>query len=135
MVFMAECGVNYIMKMVQKMQAGNLRLVEVRREAQHNFTAEVQRRLKGTVWLSGACRSWYQTADGQGSTVLWPGLCREYWWRTLWPRTADWKVEKFDSGGSGRQQQQLDRSYDAPTAVVVAAPVAPNVSSSKTKEC
>eukprot|EP00775_Hariotina_reticulata_P003502 gene3502-3771_t len=132
LIFMTECAVNFIVKVVKNMQANKLRLVEVKQAAQHSFTEEVQQRLKGSVWLSGGCKSWYQSKDGENSVVLWPGLCVEYWWRTLWPRTADWQVETFDS--SERQQKQRGNSPRAPTAVVLPTPLTHPGTSSKAKE-
>jgi len=29
-----------------------------------------------------------------GGIVLWPGLCVEFWWRTLWPIAAHWRATK-----------------------------------------
>lgn len=26
-----------------------------------------------------------------GGIVMWPGLCTEFWWRTLWPVDRDWR--------------------------------------------
>jgi hypothetical protein len=75
-LFMIEAQVNYL---VRALRSGK-RAIEVRPEAQAASYAEVQRRLQGTVWLSG-CRSWYLTEDGRNDT-LWPGSTLEYWWRT-----------------------------------------------------
>lgn len=55
--------------------------MEVRTEVQARFYAEVQQRMKSTIWASG-CRSWYLSADGRNDT-LWPGSTLEYWLRTL----------------------------------------------------
>jgi hypothetical protein len=46
--------------------------IEPRPEAQAAFVAEVDRRMRHTVWLTGGCRSWYLDASGRNST-LWPG--------------------------------------------------------------
>lgn len=29
-----------------------------------------------------------------GGQVMWPGLCSEFWWRTLWPVARDWSSGK-----------------------------------------
>jgi hypothetical protein len=29
-----------------------------------------------------------------GGVVMWPGLCAEFWWRTLWPVAKDWQSGK-----------------------------------------
>lgn len=28
--------------------------------------------------------------SSSGGVVMWPGLCAEFWWRTLWPMAGDW---------------------------------------------
>ena len=47
----------------------------MRPEAEAAYNAEVQRRMRGTVWNSG-CTSWYQDAKGNNPT-LWP----DWTWR------------------------------------------------------
>ena len=59
-------------------QPGALEVQEAAAAACH---AEVQRRMTGTVWASGGCRSWYQAPDGRIET-LWPDFTLNYWRRT-----------------------------------------------------
>src|SRR5262249_37649996 len=42
-------------------------------EAQAAFVAEIDSKMRGTVWTSGGCRSWYLDATGRNSTI-WPGF-------------------------------------------------------------
>jgi cation diffusion facilitator CzcD-associated flavoprotein CzcO len=80
MVFMIEAQVRAVVRSIERMRASGARRVEVRREAQQRFVAELQRKMADTVWLSG-CRSWYLSPDGRNWT-LWPGFTFDYWWRT-----------------------------------------------------
>ena len=41
--------------------------------AQTAFVREVDRRMRGSVWTAGGCRSWYLDRTGRNST-LWPGF-------------------------------------------------------------
>ena len=41
----------------------------------------IDRRMAGTVWPPGGCRSWYLDATGRNS-ALWPGYTWAYWLRT-----------------------------------------------------
>jgi cation diffusion facilitator CzcD-associated flavoprotein CzcO len=86
LVFMIEAQVNYIVAALRRLRSSGKRTLEVRPEVQAASYAEVQRRLKGTVWASG-CRSWYLTEDGRND-ALWPGSTFDYWRRTL----------RFDAG-------------------------------------
>ena len=47
------------------------RLDEVREEVQDAFVSLAERRSVDTVWLTGGCRSYYQTPDGRNAD-LWP---------------------------------------------------------------
>ncbi len=49
---------------------------DVRPDVQDAFNAEVQRRLQGTVWNAGGCRSYYMDANGRNSTIF-PGSTLE----------------------------------------------------------
>jgi cation diffusion facilitator CzcD-associated flavoprotein CzcO len=70
-VFMSEVQAGYILDALDRMRAEDLATVEARREAQEAWNAEVQRRMKGTVWTAGGCKSWYLDAKGR-NTTLWP---------------------------------------------------------------
>lgn len=56
--------------------------------AQERFNREIQQRLRGTIWATGGCTSWYQTRDGR-ITTLWPGSTLEYRRRTRRVHLAD----------------------------------------------
>ena len=86
-VFMIEAQVNYLVQAVQHLArfGGTL---EVRAEVQARSYADVQRRMQGTVWVSG-CKSWYQSEGGRIDT-LWPGFTTAYWWRSLSFDAADY---------------------------------------------
>lgn len=72
MVYMIESQITYVLDCLRRMRRTELRVVEVRPEAQRAYNDEIQRRMRGTVWTSG-CASWYLDAHGRNST-LWPGF-------------------------------------------------------------
>jgi cyclohexanone monooxygenase len=71
-VFMIESQVEYVLDALRTMDARGLASVDVRKEAQDAFNAELQERLRGTVWSTGGCASWYLDDTGR-NTTLWPG--------------------------------------------------------------
>jgi cation diffusion facilitator CzcD-associated flavoprotein CzcO len=73
MVFMIESQVAYVMESLRFMDRAGMATVEVRREAQADFNDRVQREMRGTVWTSGGCASWYLDQAGK-NTTLWPGF-------------------------------------------------------------
>lgn len=90
-LFMIECAANCIVKFASWMAAKGWKFMEIKQELQLKFTAEMHRRLKGTVWLSGGCSSWYLDGKG-GSWALWPGLSMEYKRRTGSIKPQDFTV-------------------------------------------
>jgi cation diffusion facilitator CzcD-associated flavoprotein CzcO len=64
-VLMAEAQVRYVA------QALRHEVVEVRPEAEAAWNELVQRKTRGTVWVSGGCASWYLDRRGL-NTTLWP---------------------------------------------------------------
>lgn len=81
MVFMIEAQIRYILGGLKLMRKRELRLLDVRPEAQARYNQELHARLERTVWSSG-CTSWYRTRTGK-NTTLWPGFTFEFWRRLL----------------------------------------------------
>ena len=70
-VFMIESQIAYIGAALQAMRRRGLATVEVRQEAQNAWGAELDRMTRGTVWVSGGCRSYYIDRNGHNAS-LWP---------------------------------------------------------------
>jgi cation diffusion facilitator CzcD-associated flavoprotein CzcO len=71
MVFMIESQVAYIVDAVRTMRAHEYGTVQVKDEAVATYNADIQRRMKRTVWTTGGCASWYLDSHGN-NTTLWP---------------------------------------------------------------
>ena len=83
-VFMIESQINYVLDCLRLMEQRQIAAIEVRPQAQAAFNAEVQTQMRGTVWDSGGCASWYLDASGRNST-LWPAFT----WRVpSWERST-----------------------------------------------
>lgn len=72
-VYMIEAQIEHVLSALRYMREKNVAAVEPKAEAQAQFVAGVDREMKGTVWTSGGCASWYLDATGRNST-LWPGF-------------------------------------------------------------
>ncbi|MBW0089703.1 NAD(P)/FAD-dependent oxidoreductase [Pseudonocardia sp. KRD-184] len=77
MVFMIESQTRFILDALALLDTHGATAIDTRRDRQDAFNAEVQRRLQGSVWNSGGCRSWYLDAAGNNRTV-WPGYTFDY---------------------------------------------------------
>ena len=75
-VYMIEVHLDHLIRALRYMEANGVRAVEPTAEAQAEFVREVDARMRGTVWTSGGCASWYLDATGRNST-LWP----DFTWR------------------------------------------------------
>ena len=71
MVFIIESQVAYLRDAVATLRSHRYAAVEPRADAQRRWNADLQRRMKRTVWNTGGCTSWYLDAEGR-NTTLWP---------------------------------------------------------------
>jgi cation diffusion facilitator CzcD-associated flavoprotein CzcO len=72
-IFMIESQVNYVISALRHMRHHGVAEVEPRADAQAAWNRSLDERLRGTVWNSGGCNSWYLDETGRNST-LWPGF-------------------------------------------------------------
>jgi cation diffusion facilitator CzcD-associated flavoprotein CzcO len=91
-ILMTEAQVRYVMSCLKLMKHAKKQVLEVREERQKQFVADVYERLKGTVWQSGGCQSWYQDARTGENTTLWPGTVIEYVRRTRHALAGDYTL-------------------------------------------
>lgn len=96
-VFIIEAQARYIASAVRFMRRAGIAALELDRSVQNRSYAATQRRMRRTVWVSGGCTSWYQSADGRIDT-LWPGTTLEYWLRTRIFRKSDYHVLTTEKG-------------------------------------
>ena len=75
-VFMIEAQVAQVMLVLRELRRRRAPSIEPSATAQARFVAEVERRMRGTVWVAGHCRSWYLDRTGRNSS-LWP----DFTWR------------------------------------------------------
>jgi cation diffusion facilitator CzcD-associated flavoprotein CzcO len=85
-VYMLESQMAYVMGALDAMDEHGAACAEVRPDVQDAFNAEMQERLRGSVWNSG-CSSWYLDRHGRNS-IQWPGFTFEFRRRT----------RRFDAG-------------------------------------
>jgi cation diffusion facilitator CzcD-associated flavoprotein CzcO len=81
-VLMSEAQISYVMDCLSLMHKRGSKVMEVKAATQQRFVHELRKRLAGTVWESGGCRSWYQDASTGESPVIWPGSVVAYKRRT-----------------------------------------------------
>jgi cation diffusion facilitator CzcD-associated flavoprotein CzcO len=76
-VLMIEAQLEYLLRALAFLRAAGMATVEPRPEAEQAYVAELDRRMRPTVWAAGGCRSWYVDPTGRISAI-WPGLTMAY---------------------------------------------------------
>ncbi|MCW2833405.1 MAG: NAD(P)/FAD-dependent oxidoreductase [Nocardioides sp.] len=71
MVFIIESQIAYVLDALRTMKTHEYAAIEPRQQAQDEWNANLQSRMKRTVWSAGGCSSWYLDAHGK-NTTLWP---------------------------------------------------------------
>ena len=97
MLEMLEMQARYIAEAVAMLAGGAADRLEVRRDVNDAFQAELRERLADTVWATTA--SWYVTADGR-VTNNWPGSQSEYRRRTRAVDLGDFVTAAYVRGAT-----------------------------------
>ncbi len=71
-VLMIESQIEHVLGALGHLERGRATTLEPRAEAQAAFLADVDAKMRSTVWTTGGCTSWYLDRTGRNST-LWPG--------------------------------------------------------------
>lgn len=95
-VMASENMVMFSLNFIKLVLNGEASTVDVKHEAEVNFTNEIQTALKDTVWTSG-CSSWYFTENGWNSTVY-PYSQIDFWKRCAFPKWSDWNIAYTQKG-------------------------------------
>ncbi|WP_320671192.1 flavin-containing monooxygenase [Patulibacter defluvii] len=92
-IYMIESQMAYVRDALRQARAQAIGALAPKAALQAAEQEELQRRLEGTVWNAGGCRSWYLDAEGRNST-LWPDFTFLYRRRTARFALADYELER-----------------------------------------
>ena len=70
-VYMLEAQIEHVVSALRYMRRHGIVAIEARPEAQAAYVNAIDKNMRGTVWTSGGCVSWYLDKTGRNST-LWP---------------------------------------------------------------
>ena len=76
-VLMIEAQIEYLLRALEFLLANGVAAIEPRPEVQQAYVAEVDARMRPTVWSAGGCASWYMDRTGRVSAI-WPGFSSGY---------------------------------------------------------
>ena len=86
-----ENMVDHATNFIKPILNGDVRTVDVKKEAEVRWTQDIQKQLKRTVFQNGGCNSWYFDKNGWNSTVL-PYSQVWFWYWCQFPKWADWNI-------------------------------------------
>lgn len=75
-VHMIETQIGYILGALEHLGSGQV--LEVRPEAEAQYTQQIDAAARSTVWLTGGCSSWYRDEASGRLTLLWPGTATSF---------------------------------------------------------
>jgi 4-hydroxyacetophenone monooxygenase len=81
-VYFSECGVRYIMGLLEQVLAGGHRAIEVRKDVHDEFNERVDAENRKMAWGWSDVNSWYKNEHGHVAQN-WPFTLLEYWQRTV----------------------------------------------------
>ncbi len=80
-MFVAECHTRYITDAVQRMRAGGVRVLEVRRDVHDAYVARVDAEHEQLIWTHPGMTNWYRNRAGRIVAIM-PWRLVDYWWMT-----------------------------------------------------
>jgi cation diffusion facilitator CzcD-associated flavoprotein CzcO len=72
-IFVIEAQMEYIRRAIAAVQSKKARAIEVKPQAEADYTNMIHREMKQTVWQSGGCNSWYKSKSGH-VIAMFPGF-------------------------------------------------------------
>lgn len=116
-ILASENMVEYTLKFVEKILKKDVKTFDVKKEKEIAWTKEMQEKLKGTVWHSGGCHSWYKTANDWNS-VAYPYSQVDYSIRCMFPKWSDWNIQYTTKGLIKQRIKQTLRVVTLFTSIV-----------------
>lgn len=94
----AENSINFALRVIKPVLDGQASVVDLKPQAEAQYTERLQEDLKGTVWNSG-CQSWYIRGDGGSSwnAMSYPWTQSYFWFRSRFPTWSDWRYSVSDT--------------------------------------
>lgn len=93
MIYMLETQVEQALRLIGRAEQLGGAIVEASAEAQKRFVTWVDRKLRGTVWVSVGCSSWYMDKRGRNASI-WPSYTFIYRSRALSIRPGNYEFRQ-----------------------------------------
>jgi 4-hydroxyacetophenone monooxygenase len=90
-VYFSECGVRYILGLLELALRNGARAVDVRKDVHDDFNERVDEGNRLMAWGASTVNSWYKNDHGHVAQN-WPFTLLEYWQRTLRPDPDEYEL-------------------------------------------
>ena len=77
LIHIIEAQLSYVLDYLDALDRTGAAALDAKAAAELRWNADVQRRMRSTVWMTGGCVSWYLSPAGRNPT-LWPGSVRRF---------------------------------------------------------
>jgi hypothetical protein len=111
-VFMIESQIHYVADAIAAVEGLGAQALAPTRAAQDRFNEELQRKLAGSVWNTGGCRSWYLDEHGN-NRVLWSGFTWQYWLATRRLKLSEYHFSGIGAPARSRSSAAGERPPQA----------------------
>lgn len=96
-LFIIEAQMNYIGRCLREVWKQKAHCIEVKAEAEEEYTQFIHKEMERTVWKKGGCRSWYQSKSGH-VIAMFPGFSFSFWWLTKRFRAQHHRITSKSKG-------------------------------------
>ena len=90
-VYFSECGVRFILGLIEQALGSGKRAIEVKRDVHDEFNEQVDEANSKMAWGFSTVSSWYKNDSGRVAQN-WPFTLLEYWQRTQRPDPAEFDL-------------------------------------------
>lgn len=98
-IYMLEAQAQHIAGVLNLAKQQQYDIVEPIQQAQDTFVQNIERAMKGTVWVTGGCESWYLDYTGRNSNI-WPSFTFRFRNQAIGIKAQDYQ---------GRRRKLLDK--------------------------
>lgn len=117
-ILASENMVNYAIKFIGPILEGDADTVEVKQEAEIEYTQRLQRELKHSVFHAGGCVSWYFEGETGWNSTVYSRSQIDHTLRCMFPKWSDWSITLTSKGLLKKRLTRLLRTLVALAAIV-----------------
>ncbi|OQV08247.1 hypothetical protein CLAIMM_12553 [Cladophialophora immunda] len=97
-ILASENMVNYALKFIGPILRGDVDTAEVKESAERQWTADLQRELRQSVFMSGGCVNWYTDAAKGWNATVYPRTQVDFTLRCMFPVWRHWDLKYTTKG-------------------------------------